>query len=204
MPPARVGDRPPAMRCGPGPETGWLPIFEASEAGWRGHPVSPYGRVQREPAFLPASQWELLLQKGDPVLDIHIPRRDPLNNETCSSSLQQALEFFERFGPSKAFFCHTWFFTPQLQQMLPAESAIVRFQREFYLFPFPGSVDFLWAFAFGDKYTDRASAPRDTSLQRAVLDWLAEGKEIFDLPGVLFHPPSAWGSQPYMSAWDRS
>ncbi len=188
----------------PGPETGWLPFFEASEAGWRGYPVSPYGQVQRKPIFLPASQWELLLQKGDPVLDIHIPRRDPLNDETCSSSLQQALAFFERFGPSKAFFCHTWFFTPQLQQMLPADSAIVRFQREFYLFPFPGSVDFLWSFAFSDKYTDRANAPRDTSLQRAVLDWLADGKEIFDLPGVLFHPPSAWGSQPYMSAWDRS
>jgi hypothetical protein len=197
---------PPAAAAGatpqPEPEAGWLPVFESSVLGWRGHPVSPYGQVQLEPDFLPSDQWELLLQKGDPVLDIHIPRRDPLTAEACADSLQQALAFFEQFGPSKAFFCHTWFFTPQLQQLLPPESAIVRFQREFYLFPHPGGLDFLWSFAFGDHYPDRASAPRDTSLRRAVLDWLERGGEIFDLPGVLFHPPSAWGSQPYMTQWD--
>jgi hypothetical protein len=188
----------------PGPETGWHPIFEVSEAGWRGHPISPYGQVQPEPVFLPSAEWDLILQKGDPVLDIHIPRRDPLTAEACADSLQQALGFFKRFGPSKAFFCHTWFFTPQLQQLLPLESAIVRFQREFYLFPHPGSPGFLWAFVFGDRYPDRATAPRDTSLRRSVLDWLEQGQELFDLPGVLFHPPSAWGSQPYMTQWDTS
>jgi hypothetical protein len=29
------------------------------------------------------------------------------------------------------------------------------------------------------------------------LDWLAEGKEIFDLPGVMLHLPEQWGTQPY-------
>ena len=50
---------------------------------------------------------------------------------------------------------------------------------------------------------DPAKAPRDTSLRRGVLDWLAAGKELFDLPGVLFHAPEEWGTQPYMSAWDK-
>jgi hypothetical protein len=35
-----------------------------------------------------------------------------------------------------------------------------------------------------------------------VLDWLEAGGEIFDLPGVRFHPPEEWGSQPYMREWD--
>jgi hypothetical protein len=80
---------------------------------------------------------------------------------------------------------------------------VVRFQREFYLFPFPGGPGFLWNFVFGEKITDPAAAPRDTSLRRAVLDWLAAGNELFDLPGVAFHSPDAWGSQPYMSRSSR-
>jgi hypothetical protein len=56
---------------------------------------------------------------------------------------------------------------------------------------------------FGEKYPDPFTAPRDTSLRRAVLDWQAQGKEIFDLPGVMFHAPEEWGAQPYMGGWDR-
>jgi hypothetical protein len=182
------------------------PAYEESIAGWSGHLVTPYGCARLQAVFLPRAEWELILQEGDTVLDLHIPRKDPLTAETCSDSYRQALEFFPRVFPErpwKALYCHTWFFTPQLQSFLPPESSIVKFQREFYLYPFPGSVGFLWNFVFGEKYPDPATAPRDTSLRRAVLDWIGLGKEIFDLPGVMFHAPEAWGSQPYMKRWDR-
>jgi len=184
----------------------WLPVFEITDQGWRGHPVSPYGPVQKQPVSLPAAEWEVALQKGDPILDLHIPRRDPLNAQTCGESYAQALVFFAEQFPehrSKALFCHTWMFSPQLQQFLTPESNIVKFQREFYLYPSAGSPAFLWNFVFGDKYPDRASAPRDTGLRRVVLDWLADGKQIFDLPGIMLHSPAAWGSQPYMRRWDE-
>lgn len=188
------------------PAQAWAPVFIESVAGWRGHLVNPYGCVQPQAVFLPRGEWELVLQSGDTVLDLHIPRKDPLNAETCASSYRQALDFFPRVFPQrpwKALYCHTWFFTPQLQAFLPPESSIVRFQREFYLYPFPGNVVFLWSFVFGEKYPDPATAPRDTSLRRAVLDWIDQGKEIFDLAGVMFHGPEAWGTQPYMSQWDQ-
>ena len=184
----------------------WKPAYEESAAGWRGHLVTPYGCVRPQAVFLPRAEWDLILQEGDTVLDLHIPRKDPLTAETCGDSYRQALEFFPRVFPErpwKALYCHTWFFTPQLQSFLPPESSIVKFQREFYLYPFPGSVGFLWSFVFGEKYPDPATAPRDTSLRRAVLDWIGQGKEIFDLPGVMFHDPEAWGSQPYMKQWDQ-
>jgi len=181
-------------------EQKWYPVFEATPQGWRGHRVAPRGFVEREPGYWPATEWELYLQTGDPVLDLHIPRADPLNAQTCGASYAWALEFFPRLRPGrqpKALFCHTWMFSPQLQTFLPPESNLVKFQREFYLFPNPGGVDFLWSFVFGEKYPDRATAPRDTSLRRAVLDWLAAGGEIFDLPGLMFHSPEQWGTQPY-------
>jgi hypothetical protein len=184
----------------------WKPVYEASTSGWRGHVVNPYGFVHPKPVFLPRAEWDLILQNGDTVLDLHIPRKDPLTDETCSTSFRQAIEFFTRVFPDrpwKALYCHTWFFTPQLQTFLTPDSAIVKFQREFYLYPFPGNVGFLWSFVFGEKYPDPFTAPRDTSLRRAVLDWLAQGKEIFDLPGIMFHTPEEWGAQPYMGGWDR-
>jgi hypothetical protein len=188
-------------------EYSWLAEFEARQDGWWGNPVSPYGFVIKSKMWLPRGQWELMLQHGDAVVDVHIPRKDPLTEEACRDSLRQADAFFRQQYPERqvrAVFCHTWFFTRQLQDMLPAQSNIVRFQREFYLYPHAGSAEFLWEFVFGDRYSDIASAPRDNSLKRAVLDWLADGKELFDLPGVLFHPAEEWGTQPYMGRWDSS
>ena len=184
---------------------GWLPRFEEGSEGWKGHPVSPYGNVLGEETCLPRSGWECVLRHGDTVLDMHIPPRDTFTVETCRASLRQAFDFFaQQFpdNPFKAGFCHTWFFTHPLQEFLPPESHIVQFQREFYLYPHPGGPGFLWEYAFGEKYRDIATAPRDTRLRRAVLDWLGQGKELFDLPGVFFHTPEEWGSQPYMRAWD--
>ncbi len=198
-------ERPPKL-ASPLPEGAWQPVFSEEAGGWRGHPVSPYGYALRREASLPRAEWELLLSPGDPVLDIHIPRYAPFTPAACQDSLRRAFDFFPSQYPQRPFkatFCHTWFFTAQLQQILPPESNIVRFQREFYLFPFPGGPGFLWSFAFSETEFDPATAPRDTSLRRAVLDWLGEGKELFDLPGVLFHSPEEWGSQPYMSEWDR-
>jgi hypothetical protein len=186
--------------------TAWNPVFEESAAGWRGHLVNPYGCVRPQAVFLPRAEWEVILQKGDTVLDLHIPRKDTLTAETCGASFRQAHEFFPRVFPGrdwKALYCHTWFFTPQLQKFLPPESSIVKFQREFYLYPVPGSLGFLWEFVFGKKYPDPATAPRDTSLRRAVLDWIGQGTEIFDITGVMFHLPEEWGSQPYMRRWDQ-
>jgi len=189
----------------PDPQTAWNAIFESQAGGWRGNPVSPYGVVLKDSIFLPSADWELALQNGDTVLELHIPRKDPFNVEACRDSLRQAFQFFGTYFPERPFkaaCCHTWFFTPQLQQLLPAESNIVRFQREFNLIPIPGSPAFLWSYVFSEKVDSLAAAPRDNALRRAVLDWLEKGGELFDLAGVMFHDPQAWGSQPGMRRWD--
>jgi hypothetical protein len=178
----------------------WFAVFEATPAGWRGNRIAPQGYTLREEVFLLRSEWEPVLHNGDTVLDLHIPRGEKMTPESCRESLTRAFSFFSEFWPDRPFkgvCCHTWFFTPQLQQILPMESNLVQFQREFYLFPHPGSKDFLWSYVFGEKYTDPATAPRDTFLRRSVLDWLASGKEMFDLPGVMLHHPEQWGTQPY-------
>jgi hypothetical protein len=190
----------------PGGSPPWRPVFQSHEDGWLGHIVSPYGYTLHGTSFLPSADWEVALQEGDMVMEIHIPRGTPLTADACRDSFQRASAFFAGQYPGqhiRASFCHTWFFTPQLQQILPSTSRIVQFQREFYLFPFPGRPGFLWNFVFGEKYPDPASAPRDTRLRRSVLEWLKRDQELFDLPGLCFHGPEDWGKQVYMQAWDN-
>lgn len=188
-------------------ETPWRAAYEESLQGWRGHLVDPRGYALRSETFLSRAEWELALQAEDLILDIHIPRGKDLTIQDCRDSLQQAVDFFQQQAPdrpAKAFFCHTWMLSPQLQEFLPQTSRIVQFQREFYKYPHPGGLHFLWEFVFGERYPDVNTAPRDTSLRRAVLDWLAEGKEIFDLPGLIFHEPQEWGTQPYAHQWNQA
>jgi hypothetical protein len=189
----------------PEPQAHRVAKFEETPEGWRGTPIHPRGYALEGEVFLPKTEWDLILQKGDTVVDMHIPSgKKDLTVEAMRASLRQAADFFETRSsprwpakPIKAWFCHTWFFTPQLQELLPPTSAIVNFQREFYLYPNAGGPEFLWNFVFGNEVKDPAQAPRDTSLRRAVLEWLENGKELFDMPGVMFHAPEDWGTQPY-------
>jgi hypothetical protein len=180
-------------------------VFIDSNDGWTGNPITPLGYTIPKTVFLAKSEWDLVLKHGDTVLDLHIPRGERMGVDDCRHSLRQAFDFFAHHAPNRPFkasYCHTWFFTPQLQSIMLPESNIVRFQREFYLYPYRGDPGFLWNYVFGEKFPDRATAPRDTTLRRAVLDWLAQGGEFFDLPGLMFHGPEAWGSQPYMRWWE--
>jgi hypothetical protein len=179
------------------PADAWSPVFEETSQGWTGHPAGRDGRVDRETRFYSKNDWEVWVRHNDWVLDMHIPHKDPLTVEACRDSLCQAYDFFPRIYPERQFkagFCHTWFFTPQLQYLLPANSTILAFTREFQRYPHAGGPEYLWGFVFGAKYPDPATAPRDTSLRRAVLDWVAEGKELFDIPGLLLlNQPEDWG-----------
>ena len=181
-------------------EEPWHAVFEELPAGWRGNRVTPQGYTLTEQSFLLRSEWERVLQHGDTILDLHIPRGIKLTADECRDSFEKAYRFFPTFWPDRPFkgiYCHTWFFTPQLQKILPADSNIVRFQREFYLYPFVGGPAFLWSFVFGEKFPDAATAPHDTALRAAVLDWINQGGELFDMPGVMLHKPEQWGTQPY-------
>ncbi len=189
----------------PPPESeAWYATFEETEEGWRGNPIHPMGYARRASVFLPKTAWECVLRRGDWHLDLHIPRGESMSVEACRESFRQAEAFFAKHHPDRTYhvaYCHTWFFTPQMQAYLPPESNIVRFQREFYLYPTKGGPEFLWSYVFGENHSmdDLAAAPRDTGLQRATLQWLEAGGELFDMAGMAFHGSEAWGSQPYMS-----
>ncbi len=189
----------------PDGQNGWTSRFLETETSVTGSPISPYGMAVRSEVTLPLSDWTCVLAPGDPVLEMHIPEGEPMTPEACRTSMQQALEFFPAYEPDRpfvSFACYSWIFNTQLEEMLSPTSNLVRYQHELYLFPRPSSGKDGLYFIFYRDDVDIKTAPRDTTLKRAVLDCLAAGIPLrsgamFMLKEDLRH----FGARHYRSQW---
>lgn len=101
-----------------------------------GHPVDlSSGRILSKMEALPRGEWECVLEKGTPVLDVHIPAGGSLREDECKASLKAAAEIFLKCFPEhpwKAFVCTSWLIDPELGRCLPPHSGIVTFGRLFH------------------------------------------------------------------------
>lgn len=125
-------------------------------------------------------QFNLQRADGDWDLSTHIPATGPLTPDSVDDSFRWARSFFaEHFPdvPTTDFWCSSWLLDPYLAHMLPAESNLARFSQRWrrYGEPMPGDDDVLF-FTFSRRgEVDTSTLPRDTSLQRAIVDRLQSG-----------------------------
>ncbi len=183
----------------------WKSTLVCSDSAVTGYPVSPSGVAEHRKVELPLADWQRVLAQGDPVLQMHIPAGDRLPLEECAGSLRRAVAFFRRHFPDRspaAITCRSWMFSPDLEEILPQTSNLVRCLREFYLFAAEArGLESLW-FVFLQEEFNLATAPRDTSLQRGIADWLARGNTwhnggVFILTDDL----NGFGTQQYRASW---
>lgn len=144
------------------------------------------GRLQFERVLLPDRLGTAIRAAGlpsgpgDPALSVHIPDfSGPLDPVACDAAFARAAAYFPRHFPAERHaiaFCGSWLLDPQLADVLPETSNIVRFQRRFTLaYLTEPNDDSTVRFVFGHVPEDLASLPRETTLQRAVLDHIAAG-----------------------------
>lgn len=191
-----------------GAETGdaslWQTTLRQIGSSAYGFPINPKGFVEHDPVTLPERDWECVLEKGVPVLEMHITAGERITLERCAESFRKAKQFFQRHFPTpavRAIVSSSWMFSPLLEDLLPPDSNLVRFMRELYLCPSNSrSRSGPW-FIFLQEPFDPATAPRETSLQRAILDHLQAGNLWRD--GIMFfmlddldHFGSQWYQRP--------
>jgi hypothetical protein len=184
----------------------WVAALSESTETVTGTPITPRGVGLPQPVTLPLQTWECVLAPGTPVLDVHIPAGGGLTPEACTEAMRRAASFFATQFPDEppaaSFVCNSWIYNPGLEDFLPADSNLVRHLRDVYLYPLPsGGTEGLW-FIFLRDPIDPATAPRETSLQRAVLDYLAKGNTwrssgMFFLTADLAH----LGHEHYRATW---
>lgn len=118
--------------------------------------------------------------KGTPVLEVHIPAGEKLEEQAVAESLQRAPGFFKQhFGKEfPLFHCHSWLLAPSLAELLHEESGILRFAGQFTVYGEDYPERQAEARVFGmltDSYEDY---PEKTSLQRALKKALLQGKTV--------------------------
>ena len=115
------------------------------------------------------------------TLSTHIPPTGPLTPEAVDESFAWAAKFFaEHFPdcPTTDFFCASWLLDPYLAEALPPSSNLARFQRRWNLYgePMPGDDDVLFFTFHRRGPLDLAELPRETTLQRVIVDRLRSGR----------------------------
>jgi hypothetical protein len=185
---------------GPG---AWASRLIAANGRVTGNPIAPDGKARAEQIALDATDWLPVLTPNRPALAIHIPAGGPMAHDRCGESFRRALPFFRDHFPDRpfdAFCCSSWLLDAELQEFLPATANIVRFQREFYLFPVPIGPGYVLSNILGSVPSDLSAAPRRTALQRAAVAVLERGKSLRPTGGGCFLLPDDldWGSQVYL------
>ena len=114
------------------------------------------------------------------VLSTHIPATGALTPASVDDSFRWARGFFaDHFAdyPTVDFYCSSWLLDPELAVVLPPESNMARFQQRWTLFgeAMRGDDDVLFFTFFRRGEVDLESLPRETTLQRAIIDRLKAG-----------------------------
>ncbi len=168
-------------------------VFRSKEAVGKtdGYVILPDGRVIDRYLSLSDAEWDVAFDGGDAALSFHIPPKVAYNTETIGDSFRQAIEFFKTYYPDlpvRSIQSYSWLYSPQLSSMLPETSGINRLNRELYLAPVPSGPDGFHCFVFD---TDSASfdaetAPTDTSLRRAFVEFVKAGGRVHN--GFMYFP----------------
>ncbi len=185
---------------------GWTASVERTDTCISGYLLHPDGHGTPRRVSLPLSEWEPVLEKGVMTLQMHIPSGGRMTPEACAESITRASELFTKHFPDDApvaITCGSWIFSPCLEECLPGESNLIRFQRELFLVPSAATgSDGLWFVFLKNGIPDPATWPRNTSVQRAILDWIAEGN-VWGAGRMLFllDDVERFGRQVYRNAW---
>lgn len=132
------------------------------------------------------------VRKGDPVINIHIPRTGtPMDEKSVEASLAQAAAFFKnQISGDTAFVCHSWLLYPAHEQMLDEKTNVRKFMARFDILEYADHDDThpdLWRL-MDRKYTgDPDDLPYDSSLRRAYVDRLKSGGKTGWGHGIFFY-----------------
>ncbi|NLC44799.1 MAG: DUF5596 domain-containing protein [Clostridiales bacterium] len=165
--------------------------FEQNEDYYEGYVIdNENGIILDRRIKLSKDEWNLILQPGDIVINIHIPQGEKLDYEACLVSIEQAKEFFKKHFPDikyNAVVCGTWLLDVNLLNILPEESNIIKFMSLFKKMPIYFSVPMIHERVFGFDFDvkDIASAPENTSLQRSLKEYTQKGGKMYNTGGFI-------------------
>ncbi len=146
-------------------------------------------QYQRERANRVILTDRVLLERGDPYLNMRIPSSGPLTREAVVDSYGMAKEFFSSRleGRPVVIQCTSWLLFPRHRELLPPSSNIRRFSEDFALYDWGESAEGeeLWRIFYKNAKNPPDQLPRRTTLERVYADLLMRGERPGWGSGVL-------------------
>ena len=132
------------------------------------------------------------LRNGDTVINMHIPSAGPLNHDSVIDSYKKAYSFYKNLYSDGIvpFVCDSWLLTPVHEKILPENSNILKFMKDFTIISSRQTDDFSdgWR-VFGKSVTrdNISELPEETTLQRIYKNYLlGDGKAGAGYGVILF------------------
>lgn len=136
------------------------------------------GRLQFQPIALDheVEACGRTFSKGQLVLNVHIPEGEPLDEHGVERSFELAKHFFRGIPP--VFVCQSWLLYPQLNEVLPPNSNIMKFQRSFDVYKTDLTAKQAEERIFGKVCADPSLYETKTTLQHNARIYLLAGRPL--------------------------
>lgn len=112
------------------------------------------------------------LPPGIPVINVHVQTKADLTPVLVEESFKEAALFFQTFFPEhqpQAFLCYSWLLYPDNKVLLPANSQILHFAKQFTVISQKQIADEAIKRIYGKRYRHIKDYPQNTLLQRNAL-----------------------------------
>lgn len=175
-------------------EGSYFADFVETEDTYEGYAVDEITRLaQNKRTVLSKNEWKPVFVPGDDVIKVHIPATGKLSKEACEESYELAKTLLPRCFPEydfKGFLIGCWMLSPELKDILPAESNIIEFQRKYEVFPLKNNAADAFMYVFGIENTpideiDYAALPETNSLMRGIKQKALESKFVHQFNGFI-------------------
>lgn len=148
--------------------------------------VTSHGRLECNTEYsykygdLTDTEGNVILKKGDKVINLHIPEKGAMDMASCGKSMKRMAEFFALYRPAyqwKGFLCESWFLDRQLRNMLPENSNIIKFQDLGQRYMLHQTTDTIFRI-FGSADPQKLENP--TFLQKNTAEFLKHGGIFYE------------------------
>ena len=160
----------------------WIARCTIADNKIQGHVINPDGTVRREQTVFDLTEWSLQYGARE-LIDMHIPAGGGMTPELSKTSLQKAFEFFG--SKYQVIFCDSWIFNPDLRN-LAGTGNITSLSQMGSLFTTDSTGKDGMFFLFGTESDDLTRLPRNTTLQRSVIDFMQRGGKLRS-SGIFFY-----------------
>jgi hypothetical protein len=165
-------------------------VYGIEEYGWLQEHVQlrlfRLGRLQFQPIALDqdVKAEGRKFRKGELALNVHIPEGGPLDEQSVERSFRVAQAFFR--GIPSIFVCQSWLLYPQLSEVLPPTSNILKFQKNFVVYEVDREAKQAEERIFNRVCEDPSLYEERTSLQQSAKAYLMAGNQLGNGYGIRF------------------